>query len=88
MYKRQILLGLSFGYSGVAAEAAARAVSLGNDPQAAVAGALPSGMYSKVSVTSDRSAVTVRVRAPLLAGGGVTREVSIDVNHRVVEEPR
>ncbi|HWJ52761.1 MAG TPA: response regulator, partial [Propionibacteriaceae bacterium] len=35
-----ILLGVTFAYSGVAADAAARAVSLGNNPQAAVAEAL------------------------------------------------
>ena len=36
-----ILLGVTFAYSGVAADAAARAVSLGNNPQSAVAEALP-----------------------------------------------
>ena len=44
-----ILLGVTFAYSGVAAGAAARAVSLGNNPQAAVADALPGGMHSKVT---------------------------------------
>ena len=83
-----ILLGVTFAYSGVAAGAAARAVSLGNSPQAAVADALPSGMYSKVSVAGSGSSVNVTVRAPLLVGGGVTRDVPITVDHRVVEEPR
>ena len=36
-----ILLGVTYAYSGVASTAAARAVSLGNSPQAAVADALP-----------------------------------------------
>jgi pilus assembly protein CpaE len=83
-----ILLGVTFAYSGVAAGAAARAVSLGNNPQVAVADALPSGMHSKVSVSAGGSSVNVTVRAPLLVGSGVTRDVPIIVGHRVVEEPR
>ena len=83
-----ILLGVTFAYSGVAAGAAARAVSLGNNPQVSVADALPSGMHSKVSVAANGSFVSVTVRAPLLAGDGVTRDVGIDVGHRVVEEPQ
>ena len=83
-----ILLGVTFAYSGVAADAAARAVSLGNNPQVAVARALPSGMQSKVSVAAGGSSVKVTVRAPLLVGSGVTRDVGIGVDHRVVQEPR
>jgi pilus assembly protein CpaE len=83
-----ILLGVTFAYSGVASGAAARAVSLGNDPHAAVADALPGGMYSKVSLDAGGSAVRVTVKAPLLVGSGVTRDVRITVDHRVVEEPR
>jgi pilus assembly protein CpaE len=83
-----ILLGVTFAYSGVAADAAARAVSLGNNPQVAVARALPSGMQSKVAVAAGGSSVKVTVRAPLLVGSGVTRDVGIGVDHRVVEEPR
>jgi len=83
-----ILLGVTFGYSGVASGAAARAVSLGNSPQAAVAAALPGGMYSKVSLNTSGSSVRVTVKAPLLVGSGVTRDVSIVTDHRVVEEPR
>ena len=49
-----ILLGVSFAYSGVASGAAARAVSLGNNPQAAVADALPGGMHSKVTLERQR----------------------------------
>jgi pilus assembly protein CpaE len=83
-----ILLGVSYAYSGVAADAAARAVSIGTNPQLAVAEALPAGLHSKVSVSSAGSSVRVTVRAPLLVGDGVTRDVGIVVNHRVVEEPR
>ena len=53
-----------------------------------MADALPSGMHSKVSVSGGGSSVNVTVRAPLLVGSGVTRDVPIIVGHRVVEEPR
>lgn len=83
-----VLLGASFVWSGVAASAAARAVSLGTDPAAAAADALPGGMQSQTSVSGGGDSVSVRVRTPLLIGAGVTREVSVDVSHTVVEEPR
>jgi pilus assembly protein CpaE len=83
-----ILLGVTFAYSGVASGAAARAVSLGTSPQAAVSDALPGGMYSKVDLDSSGSSVRVTVKAPLLVGSGVTRDVRVSVNRRVVEEPR
>ncbi len=83
-----ILLGVTFAYSGVASGAAARAVSLGTNPHAAVADALPGGMYSKVSLTASGASVRVTVKAPLLVGSGVTRDVRITTDHRVVEEPR
>lgn len=83
-----LLLGVCFVWSGVGATAAARAVSVGTNPQVAVADALPSGMDYDVSVSG--SAVRVRVRSPLLVGSGVLRKenVSIDVDHGVVREPR
>ena len=83
-----VLLGVSFVWSGVAADAAARAVSIGTSPQAAVAQALPSSMDAQVSTSG--SSVRVRVKAPLLMGNGIgrTQDVQIDVDHRVVEEPR
>ena len=83
-----VLLGVSFVWSGVAADSAARAVSIGTSPQAAVAQALPSSMDAQVSTSG--SAVRVRVKAPLLMGNGIgrTQDVQIDVDHRVVEEPR
>lgn len=83
-----ILLGVSFAYSGVAADAAARAVSVGVSPERAVDEALPGGLRSKVSVNSSGRSVSVTVRAPLLIGNGVTRDVGISVDHRVVQEPR
>ncbi len=83
-----ILLGVSYAYAGVAASAASRAVSLGTDPQLAVDRALPSGLRAATSVGASGSAVRVRVKVPLLIGSGVTRDVGIAVDHRVLEEPR
>lgn len=81
-----LLLGLSFVWCGVASDAAARAVSLGEDPTAAVAAAVPSGMSTSVSFTPDGQ-VEVGVDSPLLVGSGVTQSVEIDTRRSVVEEP-
>ncbi|GAB3761778.1 cellulose synthase operon protein YhjQ/BcsQ [Microlunatus parietis] len=83
-----VLLGLSFVWSGVAADAAARAVSIGADPVAAARDVVPGPMADQVVVDRDGPRVVVRVRTPLLMGDGVTRTVTVDVDHAVVEEPR
>jgi pilus assembly protein CpaE len=83
-----VLLGLSVVWSGVAAGTAARAVSIGTSPEEAVRAALPRGVHSSVSVGGGGSRVTVTVRAPMLIGDGVSKDVNIGVNHQVVEEPR
>ncbi len=83
-----VLLGISWAFSGIAADAAARAVSIGTSPQEAVHDAVPAGMHSKVAVSASGSSVTVTIRSPLLVGNGVTKNVAIDVDHRVVKEPR
>ncbi len=85
---QMIMLGVSAAYSGVAAGAAARAVSIGASPQAAVDEALPAGMRSKVSVSSGGDTVSVTVKAPLMIGPGVNRDVTVSLGHQVVEEPR
>lgn len=82
-----VLLGVAFVWSGVAGDAAARAVSLGRNPQAAVDARLPSGMHGRV-ISSDPRHVTVRVSTPLLIGNGVKSEADVDTNHAVVKEPR
>ena len=81
-------LGVSFVWSGVAATAAARAASLGDDPGAAAADALPSGVQSFTTVTSNGSRINVRVSPPLLLGDGASSDATIEVAHTVVEEPR
>lgn len=81
-----VLLGVSFVWSGVAADAAARAVSLGQDPNVAVANRLPAGIEGSV-LSADQQHVTVQVKTPLLIGDGVTHEVDVDTSHTVVREP-
>lgn len=82
-----VLLGVAFVWSGVAGDAAARAVSLGKNPQAAVDARLPAGVNGRV-ISSDPDHVTVRVSTPLLIGNGVKSEADVDTNHAVVKEPR
>lgn len=82
-----VLLGVAFVWSGVAGDAAARAVSLGQSPQAAVNKRLPAGLHGQV-ISADQDHVTVRVSSPLLIGNGVKSEVDVDTNHTVVREPR
>ncbi|HEY5785833.1 MAG TPA: response regulator [Microlunatus sp.] len=83
-----VLWGVAFVWSGVAATAAARAASLGDDPGAAAADALPSGVQSFTTVTSNGSRINVRVSPPLLLGGGPSSDTTIEVSHTVVKEPR
>ena len=85
---QMLLVGISFVWSGVAATAAARAASIGTDPVAAGRAALPGSMQARSVVRASGSSISVTVRAPLLMGNGVTRDVDIEVAHRVVEEPR
>ena len=83
-----VLLGVSVVCSDAATSAAARAVSIGTDPGAAARNAVPDGMRSGTAVTAGSSTVEVRVKAPLLVGTGIHREIALDVDHRVVREPR
>ena len=82
------LLGVTVVWSDVATSAAARAVSVGTDPQEAARDAVPSAMRPGTRVAVAGSRVSVTVKAPLLVGTGVNREIALDVNHNVVKEPR
>ncbi|WP_114559453.1 AAA family ATPase [Desertihabitans aurantiacus] len=83
------LLGVSFVWSGIAADSAARAVAIGEDPARAAQDRLPPGFASELSVSrSGPATVSVRVSSPLLIGEGVTSEVAVAVDRTVVEEPR
>ncbi len=70
-----VLLGYGFVLAGHAADEAARAAAVGNDPRAAALADLPSGWTSGVTVSAGGTGevVTVRVglRVPLLVPGVV-----------------
>lgn len=82
------LFGLGFVSAGSAADAAARAVSIGDDPEAAARSAVPEQLVGGIDVEQDGSQVTVRFSSPLLWIDGVTRTAVASVDHGVVEEPR
>lgn len=82
------LVGLGFVCSGSAADAAARAVSIGTDPVVAAREAVPELLAGDVDVEVDGDRVVARFNSPLLMGDGVTRTVAVAVDHEVVEEPR
>jgi pilus assembly protein CpaE len=83
-----VLLGVSFVWSGVAADAAARAVAVGTSPDAAARSAVPAGLRDQLRVVPAGSHVSVTVHVPMLAGDGVQRDVDVEFQHTVVEEPR
>ena len=82
------LLGISTAVAGASAQEAARAVSLGQDPVSAARSVVPDGMQASTTVTATASSVTVVVRAPLQIAPGVERDLSMGVDHVVVQEPR
>ncbi|WP_152361749.1 AAA family ATPase [Microlunatus speluncae] len=82
------LFGLGFVSAGSAADAAARAVSIGDDPEAAARAAVPEQLVGGISVDQAGAEVTVRFSSPLLFLDGVTRTATVAVGHNVVEEPR
>jgi hypothetical protein len=49
---------------------------------------VPGPVADSVVVDQEGDRVVVRLRTPLLMGDGVTRSVTVDVDHEVVEEPR
>jgi pilus assembly protein CpaE len=83
-----VVLGVSLAYSGVAADEAARAVSIGENPRIAVDRALPPGFRAKSTVSADGSSVRVTVSSGILIGDGVSKDVPVPINHVVVKEPR
>jgi pilus assembly protein CpaE len=82
------LFGLGSVSAGSAADAAARAVSIGEDPEAAARAAVPEQLAGGIDVEQAGNQVTVRFSSPLLWVDGVTRTVTAAVDHGVVEEPR
>ncbi|MFC7624047.1 CpaE family protein [Microlunatus sp. GCM10028923] len=82
------LFGLGFVSAGSAADAAARAASIGADPEAAALAAVPEQLAGGIGVEQEGNQVTVRFTSPLLFLDGVTRTATMAVDHRIVEEPR
>lgn len=86
-----VLVALTFVWSGHAAGAGARALSIGDDPGPAARASVPSGLRSTVSVdpeTADGSGtVTVTLGAPLVAPGFATLPFRIESTRQVVVEP-
>ncbi|HEY0238824.1 MAG TPA: cellulose synthase operon protein YhjQ/BcsQ [Friedmanniella sp.] len=83
-----LLLGVSTAVAGAAAQEAARAVSLGQDPAQAARSVVPEAMQSSTTISSTSTGLRVVVRAPLQVAPGVERDLEIGVDHTVVKEPR
>ena len=82
------VFGVGFVAVGSAADAAARAASIGDDPEVAARAAVPEQLAGGLGVEQDGNEITVRFTSPLLFIDGVTRTVTVAVDHDVVEEPR
>jgi pilus assembly protein CpaE len=82
------LYGMSFVWSGHAASVAARAQSVGADPQAAARAGLPESVAGRATVsTPSPNRVTVRVRVPLVAPRLGSLPVTVTSSREVVREP-
>jgi pilus assembly protein CpaE len=79
------VVGMSLVWSGHAANAAARAVSVGADPDSAARQSVPGGLDLTVSTGGDR--VTIGVRVPILAPGLGSFPGTITTSRTVVMEP-
>ncbi|MBT0772630.1 AAA family ATPase [Kineosporia sp. J2-2] len=81
------LVGMTAIWSGHAASAAARAVSVGQDPTAAALGEMPGSMAGDLSVHTSGDAVTVSLRVPVAAPGLASFPGGIETTRTVVMEP-
>ncbi|HET7489131.1 MAG TPA: AAA family ATPase [Acidimicrobiales bacterium] len=86
-----VLFGLTMVWSGHAAGAGARALSVGRAPGPAARGAVPSSMAGDVTVTPEAAGatdtVTVTVATPLLAPGFGRLPLKVTSTRAVVVEP-
>jgi len=71
-----VLVGQAVWLTGAAANHAARAQALGEDPRAAARAALPRRLERRLEVRAGERGVRVRVRVPALVGGGSLLAVS------------
>lgn len=81
------LVAVAFVWSGLAAESAARAVALGEDPYAAAEQRVPPGFAADLRVNQSGTQVDVRLSSPLLFGNGV-RSAAVVVGRQITGEPR
>lgn len=86
-----VLVGLTFIWSGHAADAATRALSIGADPGPAARQVLPGGLAGEVTVDPERAAatnqVTVSLATPLVAPGFGSLPLRVSSTRSVVTEP-
>lgn len=86
-----LLIGLTFVWSGHAAGAGARALSVNRDPGPAARASLPGAMSQSLSVDPERAGITDRVTvslaAPLVAPGLASLPLRISSTRAVVIEP-
>ena len=82
-----VLVGATFVWTGHAASAAARAVSVGDDPRDPALDRLPSSMRGGAQVSGeDVQPVRVSVRVPLFAPGLLSGPWRVTVEREVVRE--
>jgi len=82
------LTGLAFVWNGQAANAAARAQSIGQDPAEAARDSVPDSLRDQVSVSvTDDGSVRVATRVPVLCTGCGTLPTSVTQEARAVREP-
>jgi pilus assembly protein CpaE len=81
------LYGATMVWSGHAANAAARALSVHQNPAAAAQAAVPGSVAGAINVNSSGDSVTVRVRVPLLTPAVASLPLSVSTTRKVVVEP-
>ncbi len=81
-----VLIGATVVWTGHAASAAARAVSLGEDPRPPAQQRLPSSFRGGATVSESGAMVRVSVRVPLFAPGLLSAPWTVDIDRRVVLE--
>lgn len=82
------LTSLAFVWNGHAANAAARAQSMGDDPAEAARDAVPDGLRDDIAVTvADDGTVRVSTRVPILCPGCATLPQRVTQEAKAVQEP-
>ncbi|GLY13858.1 hypothetical protein Kisp01_08740 [Kineosporia sp. NBRC 101677] len=82
-----VLFGMTFVWSGHAASAAARAVSVGQDPAVAARAGVPGGLAGDLSVSTSGNTVTVNLPVPMVVPGTASFPGGVETSRTVVMEP-